>query len=194
QAANGHRLALDGPDAAGLTLALLGTHTAADAGQGVGVGDDLIGSFEVALGHLGDELRDANIHRAAAHAGLVLAVEAAAGLLHGHLGSVAQRDLLEVMVAYIGVLLRHGDLLQTHIRHCISLSLLDHFLGKLVHAAGVALLLLRLLSTVNRIAVHQLVKIHLVAVKVGAVHTGKLHLAAHGDTAAAAHTGAVDHD
>ena len=83
QTADGHRLTLDSTDAAGLALALLGAHAAADAGQGVGVGDDLIGGLEVALGHLGDKLGDADIHRTAAHAGLMLTVEAAGSLLHG---------------------------------------------------------------------------------------------------------------
>ena len=47
---------------------------------------------------------------------------------------------------------------------------------------------------VHGAAGHGLVKIHQVAVKVGAVHAGKLGLAAHGQAAAAAHAGAVDHD
>ena len=121
QPADGHRLALDGADAAGLALALLGADAAADAGQGVGVGDDVVGRLEVPLGHLGDELGYADVHGAASHAGLVLAVEAAGGLLHGHLLGVAQGDLLEVVVADVGILFRHGNLLQTHIRHCSRL-------------------------------------------------------------------------
>ena len=52
----------------------------------------------------------------------------------------------------------------------------------------------RLKGAVHRAAGHCLVKIHQVAVKVGAVHAGKLQLAAHGQAAAAAHTGAVHHD
>ena len=38
------------------------------------------------------------------------------------------------------------------------------------------------------------VEVHLVAVEIGAVHAGKLGFAANGQTAAAAHTGAVNHD
>ena len=49
-------------------------------------------------------------------------------------------------------------------------------------------------GAVHGAAGHCLVKIHEVAVKVGAVHAGKLGLAAHGQAAAAAHAGAVDHD
>ena len=47
---------------------------------------------------------------------------------------------------------------------------------------------------VHRAAVHSLVKIDLKAVKVGAVHAGKLGLAADRQAAAAAHAGAIDHD
>ncbi len=89
QPTDGHRLALDGPDAPGLTLALLRADTTADAGQGVGVGDNIISGLEVALGHFGDKLGDADVDRAAAHAGLVLAVEAACRLFHSHLLGVA---------------------------------------------------------------------------------------------------------
>lgn len=49
-------------------------------------------------------------------------------------------------------------------------------------------------GAVHAAAGHCLVKIHQVAVKVGAVHAGKLGLSAHGQAAAAAHAGAIDHD
>ena len=47
---------------------------------------------------------------------------------------------------------------------------------------------------VDAVAAHELVIIDLVAVKIRAVDTGELHLAADRDAAAAAHTGSVDHD
>ena len=47
---------------------------------------------------------------------------------------------------------------------------------------------------VSTVPAHELFVIHLVAVKLGAVHAGELGLAANGDPAAAAHTGAVHHD
>ena len=50
--ADGDRLALDAADALGLALRLLRTYTAGQGGQRVGIGDDLIGLFEVAFGDL----------------------------------------------------------------------------------------------------------------------------------------------
>ena len=47
----------------------------------------------------------------------VLALEAAACLLDRHLGGVAQRDFLEVAGTDLGILLGHGGLGQSHIRH-----------------------------------------------------------------------------
>ena len=48
--------------------------------------------------------------------------------------------------------------------------------------------------TVGDVTAHQFCKVYLVAIELGTIHTGELGLAAHGNTAAAAHTGAVDHD
>ena len=49
-------------------------------------------------------------------------------------------------------------------------------------------------GAVGGVALHQLIKIDQVAVKVGAIYAGKLGLTAHRNTAAAAHTGAVNHN
>ncbi len=110
QTADGHGLALNAPDALTFALGLLGADPAGQGGQGVGGGDDLIGGLEVALAHLGDELGDADIDWAALHALGVLAVQAALGLFHGHLGGVAQGDLFEIPGTDLGVLLRHRSL------------------------------------------------------------------------------------
>ena len=53
---------------------------------------------------------------------------------------------------------------------------------------------LLLLCAVNAAAADGLSKIHLVSVKFRPIHAGKTHLPAHGETAAAAHPGAIDHD
>ena len=53
---------LDAADAFALALGLLGTDAAADGGQGAVLGDDLVGGLKVALGDLGDELRDVDLH------------------------------------------------------------------------------------------------------------------------------------
>ena len=47
---------------------------------------------------------------------------------------------------------------------------------------------------IHLVALDSQIPVYLMAVEVGAVHAGELGLAAHGQAAAAAHTGAVDHD
>ena len=116
-AADGHRLALDTPDALTLALGLLGADPARDGGQGVGVGQQLIGSGQVALGHLAHKLGDGDAHGTSADTGLVLAVQAPLCLVLGLLQGVAQGHLFKVGVAYVGLLLRHGGLFHLHISH-----------------------------------------------------------------------------
>ena len=116
QAADAHALALLAPDALALALVLLGADPAAHGGQGVGGGDDLVCLFKFAGGDPVDELGDPDVHRAALHAQRLLALEAASGLVHGHLLGVAQGHLFKVLVAYQRLLLRHGVLGHAHIR------------------------------------------------------------------------------
>ena len=115
QTANGHRLVLDAAGALALALALLRADTAADGRQGRGAVDHLIGGFKVALCNVSDKLRDVDTHGAAGLAGLVLAADAALGLVHSHLGGVAQSHFLEVLIADVGVLRGHGALFGVHI-------------------------------------------------------------------------------
>ena len=117
QTADGNRFSLDAADALALALALLGADPAGQGRQGVGGGDNLIGSLEIAFGHLADKLRNPHVDRAALHAFGVLAVQAASRFLHCHFGGIAQGDLLEVMGANLGILLGHGGLGQSHICH-----------------------------------------------------------------------------
>ena len=116
-AADGHGLALHAADALALALVLLGADAAGDGGQSVGVGKDLIGSSEVLLRHLSQEIRDGDAHGAAGDTGGVLAVDAPLGLVDGLLGGVALSHLQEVVVTYLGLLLRHGGLVHLHISH-----------------------------------------------------------------------------
>ena len=113
QTADGHTLALDAAHALGFALLLLRADTAGNGGEGVGGGDDIIRRVKIALGDLGDELRDAHGDGAAGAARGLLAVEAAARLGDGRLGGIAQRDLVKVAGADNGVLLGHGVLEQT---------------------------------------------------------------------------------
>ena len=48
--------------------------------------------------------------------------------------------------------------------------------------------------TIDTVAAHEFVIIDLMSVKVRAIDTSKLHLAANRDATAAAHAGAVNHD
>ena len=121
QAADAHGLVLDAAGALALALALLGADTAADGGQGRGAGNDLIGGFKVALGHMTDELGDIDAHGAAGLAGLILAVDAALCLVHGHLFGIAQCNFLKVLVADVGVLGGHGALFGIHIESHLTL-------------------------------------------------------------------------
>ena len=121
QTAYAHALALDASDAFALALLFLGADAAADGGQGVGGGDDVVSGVKVALGHLGDKLGDAHGHRAAGAAQGVLAVEAALCLVYGHLGGIAQGHLVKILVPYQRILLRHGIFLHLHISHCVFL-------------------------------------------------------------------------
>ena len=47
---------------------------------------------------------------------------------------------------------------------------------------------------ISGVAGDNLIKINLMAIKVGAIHTGEFHFAAHSEPAAAAHPGTIDHD
>ena len=115
QTADADRLILDAAGTLALALALLRADAAADGGQGGGSVDDLISGLEVSLGHMADELGDVDADGAAGLAGLILAVDAALGLVHGHFGGVAQSYFLKILVADVGVLSGHGALFGVHI-------------------------------------------------------------------------------
>ena len=117
EAADADALALDAAHALALALLFLGADTAADCGQRVGGGDDLICCVKVALCDLGDEFGDAYRNGAAGAAGHIVAVEAALCLVHCHLGSVAESDLVKVAGADYGILLGHRVFIHSHISH-----------------------------------------------------------------------------
>ena len=117
QTADAHALVLNAPHTFALALCFLGADPAAHGGQGAVGGDDLIGGLEVALRHLGDKLGDMNLHRAAGDAGHVLTVETPLGLVNRLLFGVAQGHLFKIAGPDHGVLVGHGVLIRTHIRH-----------------------------------------------------------------------------
>ena len=77
--------------------------------------DHLIGALIVLLHDLLNKLGNTHVDGAAVHAGMVLAVQAAGGLVQRLLLGVAQRHLEEILVADIGILRGHLVLVQTHI-------------------------------------------------------------------------------
>ena len=117
EAADADRFALDAAHTLTLALLFLRADTAADGGQGVGGGYDLICCVKVALCDLGYEFGYAYRNRAAGAAGHVVAVEAALCLVHCHLGSVAESDLVKVAGANYGILLGHRVFIHSHISH-----------------------------------------------------------------------------
>ena len=121
EAADADALALNAANALTLALFLLRANTAADSRQGVGGGDDLISCVKVALCDLGDKLGDAYRNGAAGAAGHVVAVKAALCLVHCHLGSVAESDLVKVAGADYGILLGHRVFIHSHVSHCAYL-------------------------------------------------------------------------
>ena len=108
QTANSHRLVLDAAGALALALALLRADTTTDGRQGRGAVDHLIGGLKVALGDVLDEAGNINFNGAAAAAGVVLVLQAALGLVHGHLLGVAKGDLFKVFVRTFGSWLGMG--------------------------------------------------------------------------------------
>ena len=121
QPADGDRLALHAAHTLALTLGLLRADTAGQGGQSIRGGDDLVSAEEIALGDLCDELRNADVDGAALDALRILAVQAAACFLHGHLLGVAKGDLFEILIADVRCLLGHRGLGQSHIRHAVFL-------------------------------------------------------------------------
>ena len=121
QPADSNRFTLDPAHTFTLALRLLRADTSTDSRQAVGQRNFTVCAGKIALSHLCNELRDMYVDRTAGHTRLMLAVQASLRFLHRHLSRIAERDLLEIMVAYIRRLFRHRMLLRRHIRHCVFL-------------------------------------------------------------------------
>jgi len=104
QTADADGLALDAAHALTLALMLLRADTAANGGQRAGLRDHMVSSFEITLGYMLDEAGNIDLNRAAAAAGVVLALQAALGLVNGHLLGIAEGDLFKVFIADIRLL------------------------------------------------------------------------------------------
>ena len=122
QTADGYRLTLDTAHALALALVLLRAHTAADCGKRILARDDLVGLVKIPCTDGLDKAGDRHIHRASLCTGLILTVQAARSLFHRHILGVSERYLIKVFISYIRLLLTHGNLCHTHIRHCSFLQ------------------------------------------------------------------------
>ena len=117
QTTDGNSLALHASDAFGFALAFLRTNTTADRGQSVCGGNHLISRHKIALCNLCDEFGDAYINGTAAHAGLMLTVQASLRFFDCHFLGIAEGNLFKVFISYIRCLFGHLDFFQTHICH-----------------------------------------------------------------------------
>ena len=122
--ADRHRIVLDAQRALHLALLFLRADAAADRRQHVALQQGVERAFEIALGHLLDELPDVDLDRAPRHARLVLALDAPLRLEDRRLDRVAERHFLEVVGPLVRVLQRHRvlRLLDDLLRHMCSRS------------------------------------------------------------------------
>ena len=120
QPADTDGFALDAAHALAFALAFLGAYPAAHSGQGGGLGDHLISTLKIPCCHFLDEFGNMDAHGAARHAGMVFAVQAALGFVYGRFGGVAQGYFLEILIANLRGLGRHGVLLHRHVGHVTS--------------------------------------------------------------------------
>ena len=133
-----------------------------------------------------DEVRNRHIHRAALDAGRILAMQAAVSFLHGDFAGVAQRDFLEIRRADVRLLLRHRMLLKTHVRHYRTPPVRRHLWSFSIARCSSGRNM-RLREIASR-------PVHLMPIKVWAVHAREFRHAANRHAAAAAHARAINHN
>lgn len=118
-------------DTMALTLLLLRADAAADGGEGGVLFEHAVGSEDLAALDVLDEGRDVHVDGATLAAGGLGAVDAATGLVHGHLQREALGHLLDAVVgARVHVHHRHGVALEGHA------ILVLHRLAQLVAPGG----------------------------------------------------------
>ncbi len=182
-------------DALRLALVLLRTDAAADRGEDARLVDRLQRAIDIAHQNLADEGGNIDADRAARDAGRLGALDAALRFAQRVGDRVAEVHFLEVLRALMRVALRHLHLvgLERGEFLVVALTVDDELLfdgADMVEIfVGPGFLLLEAL-----LAGQQLLEVDLMAVEVGPVDAGELHLAADGDAARAAHAGAVHHD
>ena len=166
-----------------LALFFLGADAAADGGQGVGGLDYLICGARSRPRRPGDKLGDADLYGAAGAAGGIGAVHAALCLVNGHLGGVAQGDLVKVLLRTLG--------------SCSGMGFLSFLILTIALASVILQICWFISASSSRIegaALEKQIEIHPWASKSGPSTQANFGLAADGNAAAAAHTCAVNHD
>ena len=111
QVADAHRVATATAHAVAFALRFLRAHAPADGWKRIRAFHQRICLREQPFGHKRYEFAHRHAHRAAGRTRLLRAAQAAARLVHGHLGRVSQGHLVEVAYAQQGRLRRHGRLL-----------------------------------------------------------------------------------
>ena len=191
QTADANRLTFDAAHAFALTLRFLGAHTAADGRKRGGCCEHLVRFLKLTVCHVGNEIRDGDHYGAATHAGLVFAVQAALSFANGHLFRVSEGNFLKIVISHVRLLFRHRRFCHRHIRHFFS----PHLFLSLLHQTAVEFpCRFAFHLRVGSGALHDLIKVHKVSVKIRPIHAGELCFTAHGHTAAAAHARAINHD
>ena len=121
QPADGDGFALFAADTFPFALLFLRADSAAHRGKRAVLRDNVVRALEIAQGNSGDKIRNGYFDRAARNTGARFAVQAALCLVHCHLGSVAESDLVKVAGADYGILLGHRVFIHSHISHCAYL-------------------------------------------------------------------------
>ena len=97
KSADCNRFKFDSERAVLFALRFLRTDSAADGGEGGGVGNDSVSGFVIALFDLCNKVRNVNVYRAAADAGLIFAVKAAVCFLPRNLGGITEGNFLKIL-------------------------------------------------------------------------------------------------
>ena len=122
--------------------------------------DDLIRALVVLLHDLLNELRDADIHGTAVHAGVVLAVQAAGGLVQRLLLGVAQGHLQEVLLRTLG----SWEGISFLSKRILILPAILLYL--LLEQIADFLVLTHLEIVIHLVALHRQIPVHLLTIKV----------------------------
>ena len=200
----------------------MGEGGAGDCRQGGSFADHLIGRLHIPVFYLLYKAGNINGHRTALDTLGIFAVNAPCRFFHSFFFIVAKAYLIKIGCPNLCILFSHRNLFQyVHSlplfcaaflripglcmprRHkpMVWKFILQTLLLSAISASsvmGLSLFCLKespaLRSLIDLLALHGLVKVHLMPVKLRSVHAGKFHLSPDRYAAGAAHAGAVHHD